>query len=173
MLMGTFPDHHSGDGDRWFAGDAKKTVPESAGTFPTHGGLFVGLLFGVILIVGGLTFFPALAARPDRRAPRDDLLADILRSAHDITGTMQVRNTINPRAGTLARGTERRPRASEHHPRHDADDACIVLATLALHICSQRPHRSRRSNQDHQTGVSDEPVQIQRVSWTLASRFLP
>ena len=43
---------------------AKKTVPESAGTFPTHGGLFVGLLVGVILIVGGLTFFPALAVGP-------------------------------------------------------------------------------------------------------------
>lgn len=43
---------------------AKKTVPVSAGTFPTHGGLFVGLLVGVILIVGGLTFFPALALGP-------------------------------------------------------------------------------------------------------------
>jgi potassium-transporting ATPase potassium-binding subunit len=43
---------------------AKKIVPPSAGTFPTHGGLFVGLLVGVILIVGGLTFFPALALGP-------------------------------------------------------------------------------------------------------------
>jgi K+-transporting ATPase ATPase A chain len=43
---------------------AKKTVPASAGTFPTHGGLFVGLLIGVILIVGGLTYFPALAVGP-------------------------------------------------------------------------------------------------------------
>jgi K+-transporting ATPase ATPase A chain len=43
---------------------AKKTVPASAGTFPTTGGLFVGLLVGVILIVGGLTFFPALALGP-------------------------------------------------------------------------------------------------------------
>ena len=43
---------------------AKKTVPASAGTFPTHGPLFVGLLVGVILIVGGLTFFPALALGP-------------------------------------------------------------------------------------------------------------
>jgi K+-transporting ATPase ATPase A chain len=42
----------------------KKTVPESAGTFPTDGPLFVGLLLGVILIVGGLTFFPALALGP-------------------------------------------------------------------------------------------------------------
>ena len=43
---------------------AKKRVPASAGTFPTHGGLFVGLLVGVILIIGGLTFFPALALGP-------------------------------------------------------------------------------------------------------------
>ncbi len=43
---------------------AKKTHPASAGTFPTHGGLFVGLVVGVILIVGGLTFFPALALGP-------------------------------------------------------------------------------------------------------------
>ena len=43
---------------------AKKIVPASAGTFPTTGPLFVGLLVGVILIVGGLTFFPALALGP-------------------------------------------------------------------------------------------------------------
>src|ERR1700735_2442223 len=42
----------------------KKTVPPSAGTFPTTGGLFVGLLVGVIAIIGGLTFFPALALGP-------------------------------------------------------------------------------------------------------------
>jgi K+-transporting ATPase ATPase A chain len=43
---------------------AKKIVPVSAGTFPTHGGLFVGLVVGVILITGGLTFLPALALGP-------------------------------------------------------------------------------------------------------------
>jgi K+-transporting ATPase ATPase A chain len=42
----------------------KKAVAVSLGTFPTTGGLFVGLLVGVILIVGGLTFFPALALGP-------------------------------------------------------------------------------------------------------------
>jgi potassium-transporting ATPase potassium-binding subunit len=42
----------------------KKIVPASAGTFPTDSGLFVGLLIGVILIIGGLTFFPALALGP-------------------------------------------------------------------------------------------------------------
>ena len=43
---------------------AKKIVPPSAGTFPTDGGLFVGLLIGVIIIIGGLTFFPAVALGP-------------------------------------------------------------------------------------------------------------
>jgi K+-transporting ATPase ATPase A chain len=43
---------------------AKKRIPASPGTLPTEGGLFVGLLVGVILIVAGLTFFPALALGP-------------------------------------------------------------------------------------------------------------
>jgi potassium-transporting ATPase potassium-binding subunit len=43
---------------------AKKSIPVSSGTFPTTGGLFVGLVVGVIVIVGGLTFFPALALGP-------------------------------------------------------------------------------------------------------------
>ncbi|MDH0126213.1 potassium-transporting ATPase subunit KdpA [Brucella intermedia GD04153] len=43
---------------------AKKAAPQSAGTFPTTGPLFVGLLIGVILVVGGLIFFPALALGP-------------------------------------------------------------------------------------------------------------
>src|SRR4249920_3367217 len=42
----------------------KKSIPPSAGTFPTTGGLFVGLVVGVIVIIGGLTFFPALALGP-------------------------------------------------------------------------------------------------------------
>ena len=42
----------------------KKSIPASSGTFPTTGGLFVGLVVGVILIIGGLTFFPALALGP-------------------------------------------------------------------------------------------------------------
>jgi K+-transporting ATPase ATPase A chain len=42
----------------------KKVVPESLGTFPTNGSLFVVLLVGVVLIVGALTFFPALALGP-------------------------------------------------------------------------------------------------------------
>jgi K+-transporting ATPase ATPase A chain len=43
---------------------AKKIVPTSAGTFPTDGGLFVGLVVGVIMITGGLIFLPSLALGP-------------------------------------------------------------------------------------------------------------
>jgi K+-transporting ATPase ATPase A chain len=43
---------------------AKQKVPESAATLPTNGPLFAGLLVGVVIIVGGLTFFPALALGP-------------------------------------------------------------------------------------------------------------
>jgi potassium-transporting ATPase potassium-binding subunit len=42
----------------------KKTVPESAGTFPVTGALFTTLLVSTILIVGALTFFPALSLGP-------------------------------------------------------------------------------------------------------------
>ncbi|WP_225767349.1 potassium-transporting ATPase subunit KdpA [Inquilinus sp. Marseille-Q2685] len=43
---------------------AKRSLPPSSGTFPTTGPLFVALLIGVVLIMGGLTFFPALALGP-------------------------------------------------------------------------------------------------------------
>ncbi len=62
----------------------KKSIPPSAGTLPTTGGLFVGLVVGVILIIGGLTFFPALALGPivehlawQRQHP---VLIDLIRS---------------------------------------------------------------------------------------------
>ena len=42
----------------------QQTVPESVGTMPTYKPLFVGMLIGVILIVVGLTYFPALALGP-------------------------------------------------------------------------------------------------------------
>jgi K+-transporting ATPase ATPase A chain len=42
----------------------KNVSPASSGTFPTHTPLFVVLLVAVILIIGGLTFFPALALGP-------------------------------------------------------------------------------------------------------------
>jgi K+-transporting ATPase ATPase A chain len=43
---------------------AKRTIPPSYGSFPTDTGLFVALLIGTVVIIGGLTFFPALALGP-------------------------------------------------------------------------------------------------------------
>lgn len=43
---------------------AKGHTPQSAGSFPTTGGLWIGLLVGIILILGGLTFLPSLALGP-------------------------------------------------------------------------------------------------------------
>ena len=66
---------------------AKKIGAAVGGHLPDHGGLFVGLLVGVILIVGGLTFFPALALGPiveqlamQRRHP---VLSELARSHCD------------------------------------------------------------------------------------------
>jgi K+-transporting ATPase ATPase A chain len=42
----------------------KKKVPTTSGTLPTHGALFVGLLVGVVVVIGALTFFPALSLGP-------------------------------------------------------------------------------------------------------------
>ena len=42
----------------------KKKIPETRGTLPTHGPLFIGLLVGTVILVGALTFFPALALGP-------------------------------------------------------------------------------------------------------------
>src|SRR5206468_12265068 len=50
-------------GHRWLAGP-EEDCPERSGTLPTHTPLFVGLLIGVVLLVGALTFVPALALGP-------------------------------------------------------------------------------------------------------------
>ena len=42
----------------------KRQIPEGAGSFPTTGLLWIGLLVAIILIVGGLTFLPSLALGP-------------------------------------------------------------------------------------------------------------
>jgi K+-transporting ATPase ATPase A chain len=43
---------------------SKKVVPTSAGTLPTYGPLFVGLLVATVIVIGALTFFPALSLGP-------------------------------------------------------------------------------------------------------------
>jgi len=43
---------------------AKKKIPVGAGTLPTHNALFVVLLIGTVIVIGALTFIPALALGP-------------------------------------------------------------------------------------------------------------
>ena len=50
---------------------AKKRLAPRPGTLPTQRPLFVGLLVGVVVIVGGADLLPGAGARPDRRAPAD------------------------------------------------------------------------------------------------------
>ncbi len=52
---------------------AKTAAPASSGTFPTHGALFIGLLAFVIVVVGALTFLPALALGPLAEATANTL----------------------------------------------------------------------------------------------------
>ena len=63
MLIGRFLVSDSAAGCRRKSG-AKKKIPATSGTLPTHGPLFVGLLVGTVILVGALTFFPALALGP-------------------------------------------------------------------------------------------------------------
>ena len=70
MFIGRFAHDRADAGDRGLA-RREEAAPAGAGHLPDHRPLFVGLLVGVILIVGGLTFFPALALGPGRRAPGD------------------------------------------------------------------------------------------------------
>ena len=63
MLVGRYWLADSGVGDRRLAG-AKKATPTSAGTLPTHTPLFIVFLAGAVILVGALTFIPALALGP-------------------------------------------------------------------------------------------------------------
>ena len=60
--------HHPVSGARRLARRQEDRAASRSGTFPTTGAIFVVLLVGVILIVGALTYFPAFALGPDRRA---------------------------------------------------------------------------------------------------------
>ncbi len=64
MLLGRFAYVDAGAGHRRLAGRQAQARPPPAAPSRTDGPLFVGLLIGVILIMGGLQFFPALALGP-------------------------------------------------------------------------------------------------------------
>ena len=74
MLVVALLADDSDAGDCRLAG-RKKYTPPGAGTLPTHTPLFVVMLVGTVLLVGALTFVPALALGPDRRTFADDCCA--------------------------------------------------------------------------------------------------
>ncbi len=125
----------------------RRSCRASAGTFPTHTPLFVGLLTGVILIVGGLTFFPALALGPiaehfamhagnltevttmdssapwNRQSPQADAGRDADRSEHPGSGhrrgVSQARPAHDGAQSGHVRGRDRRHAHDDPvHPRH-------------------------------------------------------
>ena len=67
--------------------------PGGPGTLPTHTPLFVALLIGVVVLVGALTFVPALALGPDRRAPHARR-GEVRRAS--MAGTVTVRSLFDP-----------------------------------------------------------------------------
>ena len=100
---------------------AKRRVAPSLGTFPTTGPLFVGLLIGVVLIVGALTYFPALALGPiveqlllNAGAPSDVRLQGSLRSRPRDAPLPALRR---PRRAQARGGAERE---GARHPRPGA-----------------------------------------------------
>jgi K+-transporting ATPase ATPase A chain len=86
---------------------AKRVVAISAGTLPTDSLQFAGMLIGTVLIVGGLTFFPALAlARGAVRVPRRLTLLDrITKRVRDARDVLFVRTGVGSRAGISAGAT--------------------------------------------------------------------
>ena len=88
------------------------------GTFPTTGPSVVGLLIGVVLIVGALTYFPALVARPDRRAAPPERRQGVLTHEPHASlmsvdlgrGTRRFQRFVDARRREARRGEPPRPR---------------------------------------------------------------
>ncbi len=90
---------------------AKKKIPATAGTFPTHGPLFVGLLVGTVLIVGALTFFPALSLGPiveHYLMHSGKLFSMMLLPRLELDYVYSMTNTATPKAARMRRRTIRR-----------------------------------------------------------------
>ena len=115
----------------------KKQVPVSAGTFPTHGPLFVGLLVGVVIIVGASDLLPRSVAGSDRRASdalrKDSLWLLNLQEPIVETQPSQPPLTGDSTALGLSRGKRARPLFDPPIVRRAIVDSFVKLnpATLA------------------------------------------
>ena len=101
---------------------AKKIVPTSAGTFPTDGGLFVGLVVGVILITGGLTSFPPSPLGRSSSTSRCIAGTTLLRHltmetrTHSREREVQHAGHVDPAAGRRPGVPETRPAVDDPQP---------------------------------------------------------
>ena len=128
----------------------KKRVPPSPGTFPVTTPLFAALLVSVIVIVGALTFFPALSLGPDRRALPDARRADVLMSR-----SWQQRRHSASGTRTIVRGAlvdalrKLNPRTMARNPVMFVVEVGSVLTTVLLVrdiVAGRREHRVRAAD---------------------------
>ena len=132
----------------------KKTVPPGPGTFPTNGALFTGLLVGVIVIVGALTFFPALCARARSsstswRSHGKVYCDGDASKAQDLalrSGDLSRRRSSTASASS-PRGTSRRTRSCSWSRSAACSPPALVLRDLVARAAGARrsgsPRRSR------------------------------
>ena len=127
----------------------KKLVPPSLGTFPVTTPLFAALLVGVIVIVGALTFFPALSLGPDRRALHDAGRTGVLMAtqAHPSIWDPQI-----VQRAIVGRVPEAPPAHDGAQPGHVRRRVGSVLTTLRL-------------IQDVVTGSGDLGFELQITFW--------
>ncbi len=132
----------SRDGDRRHDG-AKKRAEPGPGTFPTDGVTFGGLLSGVIVIVGLLTFFPVARSRPHRRASAAARRAHLLGQGH-------INDSTHMAAMARSR-SERRSRSvwtREIVRPRTASTRCASSTRVTLYKNPDHPHRRDRRAAD-------------------------
>ena len=112
---------------------AKKKVPASLGTFPTHGGLFVGLLIGVIVILYLLQYFPALALGPVVEhyadARRQGLLTELSHMASK-AGTIGLFDAAILRRATVDAFAKLNPRTLMRNPVIFVTEVVSAVVTI-------------------------------------------
>jgi K+-transporting ATPase ATPase A chain len=121
----------------------QRMTPASDGTLPTHRLLFIGLLTGVTIIVVALTYFPALALGPLRRACTND----------------QIHNSCDPAGAACATGakapTPSDPRRLAGSTAALAVDAGRIAQARSAHTVEEPGHVHRRGRRGVHDGARD------------------
>ncbi len=104
-------------------------VPVTAGTLPTHTPLFVGMLVGVIVILTGLTYFPALALGP---------IAEALMSTHDVSPPRLHNAAADLIAQLLAAGARGLRKLDPRHLWRSPVMFLVLLGSVATTVAADR-----------------------------------